>query len=520
MAELPQMVQALLKPEAYPVPMGEIKLVQTQMSFVFIGGEYVYKIKKPVNLGYLDYTTPGQRLFFCRKELELNRRLCPDTYLKVVSVNRCGDRYAVNGEGDIVEWAVMMRRLPMDRMMDRLLAQDGVTEEMVVRLAAKLADFHRRAGTGGEIDGFGSLGAITRNTEENFSQTEKYIGRAISKKLYDRISGYTRSFLAGNVPLFHKRVEEGRIRDCHGDLHAAHVCFADGICVFDCIEFNDRFRYGDTASEVAFLAMDIDRQGRADLSAAFVDAYINASGDAGLRELLFFYKCYRAYVRGKVSCFKLDDPYVGEAERRKALEDAAAYFELAYSYTLPGPALFITVGLVGCGKSTLAGALAGRLGLAVISSDVTRKRLADVPPTEHHFDEFNSGIYSSDFTRRTYDAMLQRAGELLSKGVSVVLDASFIKSAERLRAKALAGEKGARFLVLECRLGDDLTRLRLAERLKKGSVSDGRWEIYLAQKKTFEPVAEITEANRVIIDSSEPLEKSIRLVVDKVGEES
>jgi uncharacterized protein len=520
MAELPQMVQALLKPAAYPVPMGEIKLAQTQMSFVFVGGQYVYKIKKPVNLGYLDYTTLEQRLFFCRKELELNRRLCPDTYLEVVSVNRCGDRYAVNGEGDIVEWAVMMRRLPTDRMMDRLLVGDGVTEEMTARLAVKLADFHCRAETGGEINSFGSLEAITRNTEENFNQTEKYVGRAISKKLYDRIAGYTRSFLASSVPLFQKRMEEGHIRDCHGDLHAAHVCFADGICVFDCIEFNDRFRYGDNASEVAFLAMDIDRQGRADLAASFVNAYVSASGDAGLKELLPFYKCYRAYVRGKVACFKLDDPYVSEAERRKALEDATAYFELAYSYTLPGPVLFITVGLVGCGKSTLAGALAGRLGLVVISSDVTRKRLADVPQAEHRFEEFDSGIYSSGFTRWTYDAMFERAGELLSKGVSVVLDASFIKSAERLRAKSLAGEKGARFFVLECRLGDDLTRQRLAERLAKGSVSDGRWEIFLAQKKTFEPVAEISEANRVIIDSAEPLDKSIGLVVDKVGQGS
>jgi hypothetical protein len=516
MAELPPIIQALLEPGVYPEPTGTVELVQTQMSFILLADNYVYKIKKPVNLGYLDYTTLEKRRLYCQKEVELNRRLCADTYLGVVTVNQHEGCYTINGRGEVIEYAVKMRRLPKELMMDNLLAENRVSPEMIARLAEKLAVFHRQAETNEGINIFGSLETIVHNTEENFSQTEKYFGRTISQHRYQQIGDYTRGFIRDNSPLFQKRIERGCIRDCHGDLHTAHICFKNGICIYDCIEFNDRFRYGDVASEVAFLAMDLDRHGRADLSLSFVDSYIAFSQDRGLRKLLNFYKCYRAYVRGKVACFKLDDPYISDDERDKAFKDAAGYFDLAYSYTRLRPILFITTGLVGSGKSALAQALAGRLGLVVISSDVTRKRLASVPETEHRFEEFDAGIYSPGFSIKTYDAMFGQAKGILNEGGSVIIDASFIKSAERLRAKRLAEETGARFFILECTLDEELTRQRLAQRLEQGSVSDGRWEIYQAQKERLEPVVEIPPGNRVIIDSSLPLEKVVRQVLDKI----
>ena len=332
MAELPAMIQALLEPGVYPDPTDTVELAQTQMSFVFLADDYVYKIKKPVNLGYLDYSTLEKRNFYCQREVELNRRLCPDTYLGVVTINEYQDCYAINGRGEVVEYAVKMSRLPQELMMDTLLAENRVSPEMITRLAGKLAAFHKRAETGEGINKFGGLETIVHNTEENFSQTEKYFGRAISHRQYQQIRDYTRSFIRDNTALFQKRVEGGYIRDCHGDLHTAHICFKNGICIYDCIEFNDRFRYGDVASEVAFLAMDLDHHGRADLSHSFVDGYTASSRDRGLKELLNFYKCYRAYVRGKVACFKLDDPYISDGERDKTLEDAIGYFELAESY--------------------------------------------------------------------------------------------------------------------------------------------------------------------------------------------
>ncbi len=332
MPRLPELVQALLNPKAYPETPQHIELVQTQMSFVFVTDDYVYKVKKPVNLGYLDYTTLDKRRFFCQREVKLNRRLCPDVYLGVVAVTRDQGGIMVSGEGEIIEYAVRMRRLPRAAMMDVLLANNQVSPEMVTSVAQKLAEFHREAETNATISAFGNLDAISQNTEENFTQTEKYIGHTISQETYRRIKSYTDNFIKKNASLFHKRIRDGRIRDCHGDLHAAHICFTNDIFIYDCIEFNDRFRYCDVASEVAFLAMDLDHYRQADLSRSFVGAYVDRSQDRELKGLLNFYKCYRAYVRGKVESFKLDDPHISEEEKTRVLAIAKRYFELAESY--------------------------------------------------------------------------------------------------------------------------------------------------------------------------------------------
>jgi len=512
---LPELVKALLKPEAYPEKPGKIELVQTQMSFVFLTKEFVYKVKKAVDLGYLDYTTLDKRNFYCQKELELNRRLCPEAYLGVVPITQDRGAIRIGGRGEAIEYAVRMRRLPQKAMMDVLLANDGVSVEMITGVAQKLAAFHQKAETNAEISAFGEIKAVTRNTDENFDQTEKYIGRTISKDNYQRIKNYTNSFVGENAPLFNKRIKEGRIRDCHGDLHAAHICFADDICIYDCIEFNDRFRYCDVASEMAFLAMDLDHYGRADLSRSLVNAYVDESGDKESLELLGFYKGYRAYVRGKVESFKLDDPYISKGEKEETQDIAASYFDLARAYTRSKPVLFITVGLVGTGKSTLAKALAGRLGLAVISSDITRKQLTGVPLTEHRFEGFDGGIYSAELSRRTYDKLFSGAGDILSDGGSVVLDASFIRAEERLKAKRLAQEAGADFFIIECTLDEKNIKRRLEGRLKEGTVSDGRWEVYKPQKKAFDPVKESPQRH-AIVDTSRPLGENIKRILDKI----
>jgi len=345
---LPSTVKALLEPQAYPHKPQKIELVQTQMSFILLTGEYVYKIKKPVNLGYLDYTTLEKRHFFCHQELELNRRLCPDAYLAVVPITmslrgakRRSNLLCIEGRGKAIEYAVKMKQLPQDRMMDVLLPRGRVTPEMVARVAEKLAGFHRKAETNQKIAAFGKLDVVRHNCDENFAQTDKYIGTSVTAEQYRHIKDYTNNFIDSNAGLFDKRVKEGRIRDCHGDLHAAHVCFTDDtrlsspggqICIYDCIEFNDRFRYSDVASEVAFLAMDLDRYQQAGLSRHLVNIYVGLSHDEELLKLLNFYKCYRAYVRGKVESFKLDDPYIPEEEKAKLVTAARSYFKLAESY--------------------------------------------------------------------------------------------------------------------------------------------------------------------------------------------
>jgi len=493
-------------------------MIQTQMSFVFLTDRFVYKIKKPVNFGFLDYTTLEKRRFFCQQEIKLNRRLSPDVYLAVVTITDENGIFAIDGQGTIIEYAVKMLRLPQERMMNILLNQNRVSPEMLTDVAKKIADFHRRAETGTAINAFGGLDTIIRNTDENFTQTEKYIGTTISRQTYERLKSYTGTFIRENTPLFHKRVNEDRIKDCHGDLHAAHICFADGIAIYDCIEFNERFRYCDVASEVAFLAMDLDHYGRADLSHAFITSYVAESRDTELLKLLNFYKGYRAYVRGKVESFQLDDPYIEDTEKSRLLNSAGSYFDLADSYLMSRPALIITTGFVGTGKTALAQALAKRMGLVTISSDVTRKRLAAIPLNEHHFEEFDSGLYSADSTRRTYDRMFDEAKSILTEGGSVILDASFIKSQERQRAKRLAEEVNADFFIIECTLDEAIIKERLDKRMKEGSVSDGRWEILEPQKKGFEPIAEAPPANHIKVNMVNPPDELAKEVASRIAD--
>jgi uncharacterized protein len=331
MSELPELIQSLLDPKAYPDPTPKVELVQTQISYVLLAGEYVYKIKKPVDMGFLDYTTLEKRLYYCKKEIELNQRLSKDVYLGVVPITK-EKSWIIGGKGEAKEYAVKMRRLPQDAMMDVLLKQNKVTPEMVQQVAAILVNFHKRAATNEEITRLGGIEAVIQNTSENFSQTEKYFGIIIEPETYQRIKTYTEDFIKANRPLFLKRMAEGKVRDGHGDLHAAHICFYQGICIYDCIEFIDRLRYTDVAADIAFLAMDLDHYGRLDLSHIFINTYVNRSGDKELLKLLNFYKCYRAYVRGKVGCFQYDDKYISAGEKEKIAANARSYFKLAESY--------------------------------------------------------------------------------------------------------------------------------------------------------------------------------------------
>jgi aminoglycoside phosphotransferase family enzyme len=332
MSELPELVKALLEPRAYSEPPPQVELVQTQISYVFLAGDLVYKIKKPVDFGFLDYTTLEKRLFFCRKEVELNRRLCADTYLGVVPITGDSGRYRVGGKGEAKEYAVKMRRLPHEAMMDVLLAKNRVTPEMVERVAGIIAGFHKKAATSEEIGRIGGINAVIKNTSENFEQTEQYAGTIVPRETFQHIKEYTEGFIKENAALFLRRAAEGKVRDCHGDLHAAHICFGEKICIYDCIEFIDRLRYTDVTADVAFLAMDLDHYGRRDLADTFVKAYVKQSGDRELLELLNFYKCYRAYVRFKIGCSQYDDPHIPVNEKEKILATTRSYFQLAEAY--------------------------------------------------------------------------------------------------------------------------------------------------------------------------------------------
>jgi len=328
-----QVVDALMKPKAYDEEPGQIEIAQTHISFVFLTRNFVYKVKKAVDLGFLDFTTLEKRRFFCEKELELNKRLCGDMYLEVVPINRSKSNIIrIKGEGEIIEYAVKMKRMPQEKMMSKLLEENKVDNKLIDRIAKIIAEFHSRAETNRRISEFGSLAIIETNWNENFEQTREFVGRTISEKDFKLIQERIDDFMKNNVSFFEKRMAEGRVRDCHGDIHSGNIFVTDGIYIFDAIEFNERFRYSDVASDIAFLAMDLDFKERTDPSNFFVERYVKYSGDQELMRLLPFYKCYRAYVRGKVTSFKLEDPSVGSEEKNAAMKEANAYFKLASTY--------------------------------------------------------------------------------------------------------------------------------------------------------------------------------------------
>jgi aminoglycoside phosphotransferase family enzyme len=326
-----QVVEALMKPEAYDEQVGRIELTQTHISFVFLTRNFVYKVKKAVNLGFLDFTTLEKRRFFCEKELELNKRLCGGMYLEVVPINR-SNVIKIKGEGETVEYAVKMKKVPQEKMMNKLLEKNKVDNELIDRIAKIVAEFHSKAETNKRISEFGSVTIIETNWKENFEQTWRFVGKTISMKDFKFIRERVDDFMKSAVSFFQSRVEEGRVRDCHGDIHSGNIFLADRIYIFDAIEFNERFRYSDVASDIAFLAMDLDFKGRTELSGFFVKRYVEYSGDRKLIEILPFYKCYRAYVRGKVASFKLEDPSASSGEKREATREAKAYFQLASAY--------------------------------------------------------------------------------------------------------------------------------------------------------------------------------------------
>ena len=487
---LPRLVESLLRPEAYPERPERVELIQTHISYILLTERFAYKIKKPVNFGFLDFSTLRRRRFFCREEVRLNRRLSPEIYLGVVEVVERDGEYFMEGEGEVRDYAVKMKRLPEKGMMRTLLKEGRVTEGMVRRVSERISSFYRAERTSPYIASFGRPEVIRRNTEENFRQTEPYIGRTIEEEEFAGIRDYTRSFLSERRDLFTRRMEEGWIKDCHGDLHSGSICFEDGLVIFDCIEFNRRFRYSDTLADIAFLAMDLDFHFRKDLSEALIRYYQEFMDDRGIEDLLTFYKVYRAYVRGKVEGFEIDEEEVPMEEKDRLLRRARRYFRLAMAYTRrsPFPILIAVCGLLGTGKTTVALELGRRFNGEVIHSDRLRKELAGIRVEEHLYLPFGKGIYSERFTKRTYREMIRRAEGFLRDGRNVILDATFSREWMREEVRELGRRVGVEVVFLECTAPEGIIRDRLLKRVREGrALSDGRWEIYLRMKGIFQP---------------------------------
>ncbi len=329
---LPDHIRFLLNPVNYAHKPAQVSLIQTHISYVLIAGEYVYKLKKDVDFGFLDFSTFEKRKFYCEQELQLNRRLCPDIYLDLITICTTDGSFSLNGDGVIVEYGVKMARMDEEMMMARVIDRGELREDDLDRIIDRLVPFYRSADGNESIREFGRAKAVAVNVLGNFEQTESFIGTGgLSRSRFDGISSYTKAFLQ-KEELFDSRIEQGRIRDCHGDLYSANICLGDTVHIFDCIEFNERFRYSDVAADIAFLAMDLDYHNLPKFSSYIVDRYTQKADDGTLMEMLDFYKCYRAYVRGKIGLFTAADPAVDAETANMCKQQAQKYFELAGLY--------------------------------------------------------------------------------------------------------------------------------------------------------------------------------------------
>ncbi|MGB9616343.1 MAG: AAA family ATPase [Desulfomonilaceae bacterium] len=493
MRDLQRIIQAMSLPEFYPHKPGSVEVIQTHISVVFIAGDLVYKIKKPVNFGFLNFSSLTKRRHYCHQEVILNSRFSEGIYQGVVSIYKDQEGFNLEGRGDEIEVAVLMRRIPKDRIMVNMLERDLITPDMLDRLAHRLSELHRQARTSKTIASYGSIPVVYQNLRENFVQTERFIPQTISKKRYEEIARLAYAVLSDHADLFTERVQQGFIRDCHGDLRLDHVVFGEKIMLIDCIEFNDRFRFGDTASDLSFLLMDLDDKGYPGFSRRIQEQYAVASGDTDVVQLLPFYKSYRAFVRGKVHSFALEEPEISQADRAIHAERAKDYFSLSLAYLkpVPPPALIITCGFTGVGKSYIAAKAAQRLGIQVIRSDVLRKRLLGLFETEQRLDKYGAGIYTPSTTELIYQTMFQEAEQHLKRGDSIILDASFLKRSHRRQAAEIAQRCGAIFLIIQCAAPIEVVQQRLEKRMReKTDPSDGRWEIYLRQQEVFDAIQE------------------------------
>ncbi len=490
----------------------DTELRQTHISWVFLRGDEVLKVKKPVDFGFLDFTTPDRRRAMCQAEVEVNARLSPDVYLGVVplTVDERG-RYRVGGPGPPVDWAVRMRRLPDADRADLRLARGTLTDAHLQRIATDIAAFHRRCETSAEIAAFGTPARFGVNVVENFEQTRDVLGEYLAPAEAAEVERWQRAFLAERGDVFAARIDAGHVRDGHGDLRLEHLYLDDQgqLRVLDAIEFNDRFRYADTAADLAFLSMDLRWRGRADLAERVVALYAREADDYDLYTVLDFYESYRAFVRGKIATFVAADPATPADALRRAQDDARSYFKLALATerrVLLPPMVVAVGGLIAAGKSTIADALSAELGAPVVDSDRTRKHMLGVEATTHVGDASWKGAYDPRFTERVYDEVFRRAAVVLASGRPVIVDASFRSRSMRARARALAAAAGVPLRVVECRADRPTAMARLEERERRDdAVSDGTRAVYDDFAARWEPIVELGPGEHVLLDTRLPL---------------
>lgn len=502
----PALIRSLLQPAAYQHPVKEIQLIETHISWVILTGDYVYKIKKPINLGFLDFSTLEKRRFCCNEELRLNSRLAAEIYLDVVPIAGTAEHPVLQGAGETIEYAVRMVQFPQQAQLDNMLAEGRLHNSHIDAIAVMVARFHQVTDIAPADSDFGDLQHVYHPVAENFSQIREHLH---TSEFDDELAGledWSQSANKALAAVFEQRKQDGFIRECHGDMHLRNlVWFNNKPMAFDCLEFNPALRWIDTLSEIAFLVMDLQDRNQTALARRFLNDYLQQSGDYQGVKVLDFYLVYRALVRAKVAAIRAGQQGITASEQNEAEKEFQTYLQLAQSYTRSrNPLLIITRGMSASGKSTLTQPLVETTGAIRIRSDVERKRMFGLDPTADGKAGIDQGIYSAEAGVKTYARLKQLAGAVLDAGFPVIIDAAFLKPDQRQPFMQLAREKQVPFIILEFTASADTLRARIKARAH--DVSDADLAVLEHQLVSTRPLTDEEIRYRISIDTEVPFD--------------
>ncbi|MEL4895860.1 bifunctional aminoglycoside phosphotransferase/ATP-binding protein [Crocosphaera sp. Alani8] len=473
------LINHLEKPHSYPhAVQTPIKVIQTHISVIFLTGNYAYKIKKPVDFGFLDYSNLEKRQHFLNQELTMNQAIAPDIYSEVLPITLENEQVKIAGEGEIIEYVLKMNQFPQDSLLINLFKAGKLEKHHLEELGKIVAKFHRETKIDDYIKSFGDIEVIKQSIDENYKITEKYIGNVQTEKQYQETRKFTDNYFEKKQEYFKQRQKENKIRECHGDLHLKNIClFNNKIQLFDRIEFNEEFRYVDLMCDVAFTVMDLDARNRQDLSNIFLNTYLERTGDWRGLQVLPVYLSRQAYVRAKVNSMMLDDPNISEENHQKAQQEAKNYYHLAWQYTQRNQGkIIIMSGLSGSGKTTVAKYIAENINAILIRSDAVRKHLGNISLDETG----NSELYSQEMNEKTYQTLI-KLGEIVAKaGFNVILDAKFDRHQWRKPIIEIVKKHNISLTILSCYTPVETLSDRLSNR--KGDISDATFDLLQQQQ--------------------------------------
>jgi aminoglycoside phosphotransferase family enzyme/gluconate kinase len=500
-------VQELKDPGCYPHPISEVSIIETHISWVILTGQSAYKIKKPVSFSFVDFSTLERRRWFCEEEVRLNRRLAPDIYLGVVPLTGSPSAPRVAGEGVPFEFAVKMKQFPSGQEVNKLLACKEKAEVFISELADTVAQFHVRIEKAGKQSAYANPDMIWQAVGECVNDIPLPLLTRDTQECLTTIDTWLRKEWRRLHEVFRQRKQSGYVRECHGDLHLGNIAvFEEDVCVFDALEFEPRLRWIDVMSEVAFLVMDLQKNGRWELAFLFVNRYLEETGDYSGMDVFRFYQVYRALVRAKVAGLRLEQIEKGKGEWERTCQEMVEYIELSYRMIKSSSSFLILMhGVSGTGKTTVSAEVVKILGAIRIRSDVERKRLRSDKENENFAEGPEADLYTSDMTRRTYERLQNMARILLHGGSSVVVDGTFLQRGQREAFLLLAKERSCAFVILDVFAPSAVLTERIERRAQEGrDASDATVAIMERQQKTEESFTQTEQLHVIKVDSTDP----------------